>query len=75
MLAVKRGYTLKEISEETGIKYSTLSERVRRSVVVPVYVICESRGPGTGKGNLYDIDEVLALFRPEKRGRPRKLHV
>jgi hypothetical protein len=75
MASIKRGHTLKQISDMTGIKYSTLSERVRINDVRPIYVICENRGPGTNRGNLYDIEKVLSLFQPKERGRPRTLKV
>jgi hypothetical protein len=75
MASIKRGHTLKQISDLTGIKYSTLSGRVRISDVRPIYVICENRGPGTNRGNLYDIEKVLSLFQLKERGRPRTLKV
>jgi len=73
MVDLKLGFRLKEICESTGIKYSTLRERVKDSKVKPLYVVSKSSGPGTGKGNLYDLGEVMRLFRPEERGRPRIL--
>ena len=72
---VKPGYTIPEIAEVTRIPKSTVRDRIRRANLQPIYVIAETDGrPGTGKGNRYDLDEVLDLFRRNKRrGRPRKL--
>jgi predicted transcriptional regulator len=73
---VKRGYTIVEIAEATGIPKSTIRDRIHRVNLQPIYIVSEADGrPGTGKGNRFDLDEVLALFKPEKRGRPRTLKV
>ena len=74
---VKPGYTIPEIAEVTRIPKSTVRDRIRRANLQPIYVIAETDGrPGTGKGNRYELDKVLALFRPKKRpGRPRTLKV
>lgn len=79
-MEIKRGYTIREIADITNLKYKTLAERIRQVRLRPLYRVSESRGKGTGKGNLYNIDEVVRLFDyggskvrvgKRRRGRPR----